>query len=176
MKQQMLFEKVRYVIENDISDTNVKAIDKEIVFLEAWYGRTLIVTDKADTCYPFKFYTAEKKWGFEYRSLRTIDDDSIYAGGEDYDPISIEKAKAIIDNNPPDEMILEEIENYENKMMRIFAAKKWMPTIKIKETRTPQGEMITINNDGTKTSRPLGEEIVTIYECPCGKGTIACHI
>ena len=173
MKQRNLLEKVRHVIENHADDTSVKAIGEEIVFLEGWCSKDLIVTDKADTCYPFKFYLSQRIWGFERRSLRTIDGDSIYRGGEDYDAISLEKAKAIIGANLPDETLLEKIDNYTNKASKIYAAKEWRPTTKIRETRTPSGEMVTINKDGTKSSQPLGVEIVTVYECPCGKGTVA---
>ena len=173
MKQRMLFDKVRYVIENHESDASVKAIGDEIVFMESWFKRNLIVTDKADICYPLMFIYAERKWGFETRDLRTIDGDSIYRGGEDYDAISLEKAKAIIGDSLPDETLLEKIEAFVDRVSRLSTAKEWRPTTKLKETRTPSGEMVTINKDGTKSSQPLGEEIVTIYECPCGKGTVA---
>jgi len=43
---------------------------------------------------------------------------------------------------------------------------------KIKETREPQGQMISMNDDGSSTTHPYGETIKTEYECPCGKGKI----
>ncbi|MCL2079210.1 MAG: hypothetical protein FWH17_05110 [Oscillospiraceae bacterium] len=42
----------------------------------------------------------------------------------------------------------------------------------LNEHREPAGEMVSINEDGTKSSSPLGENISTEYECPCGKGKI----
>jgi len=43
---------------------------------------------------------------------------------------------------------------------------------KIKETRVPTGELISVGTDGSKSLGPLGEIIKTEYECPCGKGKI----
>ena len=43
---------------------------------------------------------------------------------------------------------------------------------KINETREPAGEWTSIGKDGIKSFGPMGEIIITEYECPCGNGKI----
>ena len=42
----------------------------------------------------------------------------------------------------------------------------------ISETREPLGQFITISSNGTRTERPNGELIKSVFECPCGKGKL----
>ena len=42
----------------------------------------------------------------------------------------------------------------------------------ISETREPMGQFITIKSNGTRTERPNGELIESVFECPCGKGRL----
>jgi hypothetical protein len=172
LKQKELYEKLRYIIKNDMENLQGNTVSEEIVFLEGRFQGYLVATDKNDTCYPFMYDRNSRYWFFSTRDLCAIHGDSIYSGGADYDIITLEKAKIIIDGILPGDKLLDEIDKYIDIQRKYRLADEWIPEYKVNETRTPSGEMVWAGKDGARYSQPLGEIIVSTYDCPCGKSTI----